>query len=62
LGCWPSIPQQVDGKTGNLGDKVSISREKAKVHVTVEVPYGPASLWKEEVDAREIRLVLCSGL
>jgi hypothetical protein len=26
----------VDGKTGNLGDKVNISREKAKIHVTVE--------------------------
>ena len=36
-GRWPQFPRQVDGKTGNLGDKVSISREKAKVHVTVEV-------------------------
>ena len=31
---------QVDGKTGNLGDKISISREKAKVHVTAEAPFS----------------------
>ncbi|CAJ1402287.1 unnamed protein product [Effrenium voratum] len=31
---------KVDGKTGNLGDKVSISREKSKVHVTVEAPFS----------------------
>ena len=32
--------RQVDGKTGNLGDKVNISREKAKIHVTVEAVDG----------------------
>ncbi|CAJ1423495.1 unnamed protein product [Effrenium voratum] len=31
---------KVDGKTGNLGDKISISREKAKVHVTAEAPFS----------------------
>ncbi|CAL1138855.1 unnamed protein product [Cladocopium goreaui] len=31
---------KVDGKTGNLGDKVNISREKAKIHVTVEAPFS----------------------
>eukprot|EP00439_Symbiodinium_sp_Y106_P067681 s860_g11.t1 len=30
----------VDGKTGNLGEKVSIHREKAKVHVTAEAPFS----------------------
>ncbi|CAE7432741.1 rpl-22, partial [Symbiodinium necroappetens] len=31
---------KVEGKTGNLGDKVSISREKAKIHVTAEAPFS----------------------
>jgi len=31
---------KVDGKTGNLGEKVSIHREKAKVHVTAEAPFS----------------------
>mmetsp|Transcript_1448 Transcript_1448/g.3050 ORF Transcript_1448/g.3050 Transcript_1448/m.3050 type:complete len:126 (+) Transcript_1448:86-463(+) len=31
---------KVDGKTGNLGEKVSIRREKAKVHVTAEAPFS----------------------
>merc|ERR1712129_385821 len=31
---------KVDGKTGNLGDKVTISRDKAKIHVTAEAPFS----------------------
>eukprot|EP00444_Apocalathium_aciculiferum_P030119 CAMPEP_0183432504 /NCGR_PEP_ID=MMETSP0370-20130417/57915_1 /TAXON_ID=268820 /ORGANISM="Peridinium aciculiferum, Strain PAER-2" /LENGTH=123 /DNA_ID=CAMNT_0025618507 /DNA_START=81 /DNA_END=452 /DNA_ORIENTATION=- len=27
---------KVDGKTGNLGDKVAITREKSKIHVSAE--------------------------
>mmetsp|Transcript_144190 Transcript_144190/g.461698 ORF Transcript_144190/g.461698 Transcript_144190/m.461698 type:complete len:124 (+) Transcript_144190:78-449(+) len=27
---------KVDGKTGNLGDKVTITREKSKIHVSAE--------------------------
>mmetsp|Transcript_71335 Transcript_71335/g.126057 ORF Transcript_71335/g.126057 Transcript_71335/m.126057 type:complete len:125 (+) Transcript_71335:52-426(+) len=31
---------KVEGKTGNLGDKISISREKSKIHVTAEAPFS----------------------
>mmetsp|Transcript_46517 Transcript_46517/g.86974 ORF Transcript_46517/g.86974 Transcript_46517/m.86974 type:complete len:124 (-) Transcript_46517:55-426(-) len=31
---------KVEGKTGNLGDKVSVSREKSKIHVTAEAPFS----------------------
>merc|ERR1712061_765433 len=31
---------KVEGKTGNLGDKVSVSREKAKIHVNAESPFS----------------------
>merc|ERR1712194_522677 len=31
---------KVDGKTGNLGDRVSVTREKAKIHVTAEAPFS----------------------
>merc|ERR1712178_18225 len=31
---------KVDGKTGNLGDKVVISREKSKIYVTAEMPFS----------------------
>merc|ERR1719510_2835706 len=31
---------KVDGKTGNLGDKVDVSRDKAKIHVTAEAPFS----------------------
>merc|ERR1712187_643397 len=31
---------KVEGKTGNLGDKVSVSREKAKIHVNAEAPFS----------------------
>merc|ERR1712084_126987 len=31
---------KVDGKTGNLGDKITVSREKAKIHVNAEAPFS----------------------
>ncbi|CAE7361309.1 rpl22 [Symbiodinium natans] len=31
---------KVEGKTGNLGEKVSVSREKAKINVTAEAPFS----------------------
>eukprot|EP00929_Paragymnodinium_shiwhaense_P029881 TRINITY_DN1703_c0_g1_i4.p2 TRINITY_DN1703_c0_g1~~TRINITY_DN1703_c0_g1_i4.p2 ORF type:complete len:124 (+),score=71.06 TRINITY_DN1703_c0_g1_i4:73-444(+) len=31
---------KVDGKTGNLGEKVKISREKAKLQVAAEAPFS----------------------
>ena len=32
--------QQVNGKTGVLGDAVTISRDKAKLTVTAELPFS----------------------
>merc|ERR1712187_81651 len=31
---------KVDGKTGNLGEKITISREKSKIHVSAEAPFS----------------------
>ncbi|XP_953059.1 60S ribosomal protein L22, putative [Theileria annulata] len=31
---------KVDGKTGNLGTKVLVTREKNKIHLTTEVPFS----------------------
>merc|ERR1712226_1012050 len=31
---------KVDGKTGTLGEKVTITREKAKIFVTAELPFS----------------------
>merc|ERR1711990_1237700 len=31
---------KVGGKTGNLGDKVQITREKAKIFITAELPFS----------------------
>merc|ERR1712087_712952 len=31
---------KVEGKTGNLGDKVTVSREKSKIHVAAEAPFS----------------------
>merc|ERR1719345_292791 len=31
---------KVGGKTGNLGDKVTITREKSKIFVTAELPFS----------------------
>merc|ERR1712146_845807 len=31
---------KVEGKTGKLGDKVVVSRDKSKIHVTAEAPFS----------------------
>merc|ERR1719240_744907 len=31
---------KVNGKTGNLGDSVTIAREKSKINVTAEAPFS----------------------
>eukprot|EP00820_Chromera_velia_P021946 Cvel_30477.t1-p1 / transcript=Cvel_30477.t1 / gene=Cvel_30477 / organism=Chromera_velia_CCMP2878 / gene_product=Putative 60S ribosomal protein L22-1, putative / transcript_product=Putative 60S ribosomal protein L22-1, putative / location=Cvel_scaffold4352:9002-9585(+) / protein_length=84 / sequence_SO=supercontig / SO=protein_coding / is_pseudo=false len=31
---------KVEGKTANLGEKVSISRDKARIHVQAELPFS----------------------
>merc|ERR1711906_93531 len=31
---------KVDGKTGNLGEKVVITKEKSKIYVTAELPFS----------------------
>ncbi|CAE7413861.1 rpl22 [Symbiodinium sp. CCMP2456] len=49
---------KVDGKTGNLGEKVSIKREKAKVHVTAEAPFSKRYLkylGKKYLKAQQLR-------
>merc|ERR1712166_475805 len=32
--------ERIKGKTGNLGDAVTISREKSKINVTAETPFS----------------------
>merc|ERR1712146_740739 len=31
---------KVDGKTGNLGEKVTVSRDKAKIQISAEAPFS----------------------
>eukprot|EP00427_Karlodinium_veneficum_P051324 CAMPEP_0169370646 /NCGR_PEP_ID=MMETSP1017-20121227/35465_1 /TAXON_ID=342587 /ORGANISM="Karlodinium micrum, Strain CCMP2283" /LENGTH=113 /DNA_ID=CAMNT_0009469071 /DNA_START=66 /DNA_END=405 /DNA_ORIENTATION=+ len=31
---------KVDGKTGNLGEKVTVTKEKSKIHVNAESPFS----------------------
>mmetsp|Transcript_120432 Transcript_120432/g.384486 ORF Transcript_120432/g.384486 Transcript_120432/m.384486 type:complete len:124 (-) Transcript_120432:93-464(-) len=31
---------KVEGKTGNLGERVTITREKSKIHVSAEAPFS----------------------
>mmetsp|Transcript_14612 Transcript_14612/g.38744 ORF Transcript_14612/g.38744 Transcript_14612/m.38744 type:complete len:124 (-) Transcript_14612:66-437(-) len=31
---------KVEGKTGNLGDKVTVAREKSKINITAEAPFS----------------------
>ena len=31
---------KVEGKTGNLGDKVTVTREKFKIHVAADAPFS----------------------
>merc|ERR1719313_2814668 len=49
---------KVEGKTGNLGDKVTISRDKAKIHVTAEAPFSKRYLKylsKKYLKAQQLR-------
>merc|ERR1740121_3587879 len=49
---------KVEGKTGNLGDKVTVSREKAKIHVTAEAPFSKRYLKylsKKYLKAQQLR-------
>ena len=38
--AWGFEPPKVEGKTGNLGEKVTVSRDKAKINVTAEAPFS----------------------
>mmetsp|Transcript_120430 Transcript_120430/g.384477 ORF Transcript_120430/g.384477 Transcript_120430/m.384477 type:complete len:124 (-) Transcript_120430:92-463(-) len=31
---------KVEGKTGNLGERVVVSREKSKIHISAEAPFS----------------------
>ena len=49
---------KVEGKTGNLGDRVSISRDKSKIHVTAEAPFSKRYLkylGKKYLKAQQLR-------
>merc|ERR1712061_76968 len=49
---------KVEGKTGNLGDKVTVSRDKAKIHVTAEAPFSKRYLKylsKKYLKAQQLR-------
>merc|ERR1712004_829073 len=49
---------KVDGKTGNLGDKVTITRDKAKIHVNAEAPFSKRYLKylsKKYLKAQQLR-------
>merc|ERR1740120_321505 len=40
---------KVGGKTGNLTDKVIVSRDKAKIHVSAEAPFSKRYLKKQQL-------------
>merc|ERR1712063_218813 len=49
---------KVEGKTGNLGDKVTVSRDKAKINVTAEAPFSKRYLKylaKKYLKAQQLR-------
>lgn len=49
---------KVDGKPGNLGEKITINREKAKIHVTAETPFSKRYLkylGKKYLKAQQLR-------
>mmetsp|Transcript_21269 Transcript_21269/g.33971 ORF Transcript_21269/g.33971 Transcript_21269/m.33971 type:complete len:124 (+) Transcript_21269:80-451(+) len=49
---------KVDGKTGNLGERVTITREKSKIHVTAEAPFSKRYLkylGKKYLKAQQLR-------
>ena len=49
---------KVDGKPGNLGEKITVTREKAKIHVTAETPFSKRYLkylGKKYLKAQQLR-------
>merc|ERR1711862_496188 len=40
---------KVEGKTGNLGEKVTVSRDKSKIHVNAEAPFSKSYLKKQQL-------------
>mmetsp|Transcript_69063 Transcript_69063/g.156556 ORF Transcript_69063/g.156556 Transcript_69063/m.156556 type:complete len:124 (+) Transcript_69063:114-485(+) len=49
---------KVDGKTGNLGERVTITREKSKIHVSAEAPFSKRYLKylsKKYLKAQQLR-------
>uniref|UniRef100_A0A7S3RSA7 Large ribosomal subunit protein eL22 n=1 Tax=Strombidinopsis acuminata TaxID=141414 RepID=A0A7S3RSA7_9SPIT len=49
---------KVEGKTGNLGDKVTVGREKSKINVTAEAPFSKRYLkylGKKYLKAQQLR-------
>merc|ERR1712194_529047 len=49
---------KVDGKTGNLGERVVVSRDKAKIHVSAEAPFSKRYLKylsKKYLKAQQLR-------
>ena len=52
----------MEGKTGNLGEKVSISRDKSKITVKAEAPFFKRYLksqHKEYLKSQQLRDFLC---
>merc|ERR1712217_621495 len=49
---------KVEGKTGNLGDKIAVSRDKSKIHVNAEAPFSKRYLKylsKKYLKAQQLR-------
>merc|ERR1712060_956215 len=49
---------KVEGKTGNLGEKITVSRDKAKINVTAEAPFSKRYLKylsKKYLKAQQLR-------
>merc|ERR1712113_1280046 len=49
---------KVEGKTGNLGEKVTVARDKAKINVTAEAPFSKRYLKylsKKYLKAQQLR-------
>mmetsp|Transcript_61125 Transcript_61125/g.117808 ORF Transcript_61125/g.117808 Transcript_61125/m.117808 type:complete len:124 (-) Transcript_61125:36-407(-) len=49
---------KVDGKTGNLGDTVAVTRDKSKIHVNAEAPFSKRYLKylsKKYLKAQQLR-------
>merc|ERR1712232_1511273 len=49
---------KVEGKAGNLGEKITVSRDKAKIHVSAEAPFSKRYLKylsKKYLKAQQLR-------